>query len=69
MSQCRMDFQFIPLHIMYNFQHFELIQYVNGLSRSLPTFQVNDPKITIDLNGFPSLSKSVVYNILFIYCN
>jgi hypothetical protein len=29
--QCGMDFQFIPLHITYNSQHFELIQYVNGL--------------------------------------
>jgi hypothetical protein len=38
MSQCGMDFQSIPLHIAYNFQHFEPIQYVNGLSRSLPTF-------------------------------
>jgi len=38
MSQCGMDFQSIPLHIAYNSQHFEPIQYVNGLSRSLPTF-------------------------------
>jgi hypothetical protein len=55
-----MDFQPIPLHIIYNFQHFESIQYVNGLSKSLPTFQVNDSKITINLDDFPSLLKSVV---------
>jgi hypothetical protein len=48
MSQCGMDFQSIPLHIGYNSQHFELIQYVNGLFSSLPTFHINDPKITID---------------------
>jgi hypothetical protein len=49
-----MNFQSIPLHITYNFQHFEPIQYVNGLFRFLFTFQINDPKITIDLNDFPS---------------
>jgi hypothetical protein len=38
MSQCGMDFQYIPLHIAYNSEHFKPIQYVNGLFRSLPTF-------------------------------
>ncbi len=52
MSQCGMAFQSIPLHITYNSQHFELIQYFNGLSRSLLTFEINDPKITIDLDDF-----------------
>ncbi len=37
-SQCGIDFQFIPLHIIYNSQHFEPIQYVNGLFKSLSTF-------------------------------
>jgi hypothetical protein len=55
-----MDFQSIPLHIAYNSQHFEPIQYVNDLSKSLPTFRVNDSKLTIDLNDFPSLSESMV---------
>jgi len=50
-----MDFQFIPLYISYTFQHFEPIQYVNGVFRYLPIFQINDPKVTIDLNDFPSL--------------
>jgi hypothetical protein len=45
---------------MYSSQHFEPIQYVNGLHRSLPTFQVNDSKINIDLGDFPSLSKSMM---------
>jgi hypothetical protein len=53
-----MDFQ--SIHITYNFQHFEPIQYGNGLSRSLPTFQVNDPKVTINLNEFPSLLELMV---------
>jgi hypothetical protein len=52
-----MDFQSIPLHIMYISQHFEPIQYVNGLFRSLPTFQINDPKVTIDLDDFSSFSE------------
>jgi hypothetical protein len=60
MSQCGMDFQSIPLHIAYNYQHFEPIQYVNGLFKSLLTFQINDPKVTIELNDFLSLSESVV---------
>jgi hypothetical protein len=56
MSQCGMDFQSIPLHIAYNSQHFEQIQYVNGLFKSLSIFQINDPKVTLDLDDFPSLS-------------
>jgi len=31
MFQCKMIFEFVPLHIGYNFQHFELIRYVNKL--------------------------------------
>jgi hypothetical protein len=57
MSRCGMDFQSILLHIAYNFQHFEPIQYANGLFKSLPIFQVNGFKITIDFDDFPSLSK------------
>jgi hypothetical protein len=60
MSQCGMDFQSIPLHITYNSQNFEPIQYINGLSRSSLTFQVNDSKINIDLDDFPSISKLVM---------
>jgi hypothetical protein len=55
-----MDFQSIPLHIACNSQHFEPLQYVNGLSRFLPTFQVNNSKVTINLNDFPSLLELVV---------
>ncbi len=60
MSQCGMDFQIFPLHIANNSQHFEPIQYVNGLSRSSPTFQVNDSKFSIDLNDFPSFLELVM---------
>ncbi len=60
MFQCGIDFQSISLHIAYNFQHFEPIQYVNGLSKSLSTFQVNDSNGNIDLNDFPSLLKFVM---------
>jgi hypothetical protein len=52
-----MDFQSILLHITYSSQHFEPIQYVSNLSKSLLTFQINDPKVTIDLDDFPSLSE------------
>jgi hypothetical protein len=38
MFQGGMDFQFIPLHIIYNPQHFEPIEYVTGLSWSLAIF-------------------------------
>jgi hypothetical protein len=41
---------------MDNSQHFEPIQYVNGLFKFLLTFQVNDSKVSIDLNVFPSSS-------------
>jgi hypothetical protein len=60
MSQCGMDFQSIPLHITYNSQYFEPVQFVNGPFKSLPTFQINDSKITIDLNDFPSFLELVV---------
>jgi len=60
MSQCGVDFQFIPLHITCNPQHFEPIQYVNGLFKSSPTFQLNDSKINIDLNDFPSFLESMM---------
>jgi hypothetical protein len=49
-----------PLHITYNSQHFEPIEYVNCLSQSSPTFQANDPKVHIDLDDFPSFSKLVM---------
>jgi hypothetical protein len=69
MSQCGMDFQSIPLHITYSFQHFKLIQYVNSLFRSLPTFQINDPKVTIDLNDFQLLRNQCCNKLLFNYHN
>ncbi len=49
-----MDLQSIPSHIVYNFQHFKPIEYVNGLSWSSFIFQANDPKVHIDLDDFPS---------------
>jgi len=55
-----MDVLSIPLPIVYNFQYFKPIQYVNGLSRSSPTFKINDSKVSIDLDDFPSLLKLVI---------
>jgi hypothetical protein len=52
-----MDFQSIPLHIVYNFQHFEPIEYVNGPSLFSSIFEGNDPKVHIDLDDFPSFFK------------
>jgi len=64
MSQCfnveYMDFQSIPLHMVYNFQHFEQIEYFNGVPWSLYIFQTNHPKVIINLNEFPYLSKSTM---------
>jgi hypothetical protein len=49
------------VYITYNSENFEPIKiYVNGLFSFLPTFQVNDPKVTIDLDGFPFLLELVV---------
>ncbi len=56
MFRCGMDFQSIPLHITYSSQHFEPIQYVNGISR-FTYFQVHKSKVNIDLDDFPSLSE------------
>jgi hypothetical protein len=47
-----MNFQYIPLHIVYNFQHFEPIEYVNGLFQSLSIFQMNDPKVHLGIHLF-----------------
>jgi hypothetical protein len=58
-----MDFQFIPLHIVYNFQHSKPIEYFNDLFRSLPTFQRNDCKVHIDLDDFRYFSKKTSYSI------
>jgi hypothetical protein len=60
MFQCGMDFQSIPLYIKYSSQHFELIQYANGLFTFLFAYQVNDPKVIIDLDDFPSLLCSIM---------
>jgi hypothetical protein len=53
-------FSIYPFTCKYNFQHFQPIQYVNGLSRSLLTFQINDSKITIDFNDFLSFLESMM---------
>ncbi len=58
-----MDFQSISLHITYNSQHFEPNEYVNGLFWSSLIFQVNDPKVHIDLNDFPSFSKLMMQKL------
>jgi len=57
MFQCGMNFQSIPLHIVYSFQHFEPNEYVNGLSTYTFIFQMNDPKVHKNLDGFPSFSE------------
>ncbi len=39
MSQCEMDFQTILQYIAYNSQHFEPIEYANGMARFLLAFE------------------------------
>jgi hypothetical protein len=46
MFWCGVGFQSIPLHIVYNFQHFESIEYDNGVPRFFHAFEPNDPKVT-----------------------
>jgi hypothetical protein len=65
MFQCGLKFQSIPLRITYNSEHFESIEYINGLFSFLCTLQMNDPKINIDLDDFSSLLKLVMQNLLF----
>jgi hypothetical protein len=43
-SQCEMDFQSIPLHTVYNFQHFKPIEFFNGVLSSFYVFQQIIPK-------------------------
>jgi hypothetical protein len=58
-----MDFQFVPLHITYEFQHFEPIEYANSVARFILTFETNDPKVIINLNEFSFLSKPMVWQV------
>jgi hypothetical protein len=60
MSCCGVDFQSILLHIRYNFQHFEPIEYDNGELRFFHDFEPNDPKVTINLDEVPLISYSIV---------
>jgi hypothetical protein len=50
---------FSSTYSLCGFQHLEPIEYVNGVARFLPSFELNDPKV---MNEFPSLSKSMVQN-------
>jgi hypothetical protein len=59
MSRCGKDFQSIPLHITYNFQHFEPIEYVNSVSKILHVFKTNNPNMIFNLDKFLSCSKSM----------
>ncbi len=60
MSRCGMEFQSIPLNIMYSFQHFKSIQYVNGLTNSLFTFKLMIPKLPYILNDFSFLLELIL---------
>jgi len=59
MSQCGKDFQSIPLHITYNFQHFEPIEHVNNVSKILHVLKTNNPNMIFNLDKFLSCSKSM----------
>ncbi len=52
-----MDFQSIPAYMACSFQHFEPLDYFNGAPRSVHVFQINDPKVIINLDEFPFLSE------------
>jgi hypothetical protein len=54
-----MDFQSTPICIACNSQHFEPLDYFNGAPRFLHVFQINDPKVIINLDEFPFLLESM----------
>jgi hypothetical protein len=45
-------FSICPFTYNLSFQHFEPIEYVNGVDRFLPSFETNAPKILINLDDF-----------------
>jgi hypothetical protein len=47
-----MDFHYVSLHIIYNSQHFESIEYFNDVPRFLHVFKINDPKAITNLGEF-----------------
>ncbi len=55
-----MNFQSIPIHIAYNFKHFEPIEYDNGAHKFFHAFEPNDPKVTINLDEFPLFLESTM---------
>jgi hypothetical protein len=55
------NFQSFPLYIVYNFQHFESIEYVNGILRSLHTFWTNDHKVIKDVDELKKKKKSMMW--------
>jgi len=57
------NFQLILLHTSYIFQHFEPIKYDNGVLGFLYAFETNDPKMTINLDEFSLISKSMMQQI------
>jgi len=71
MFQCGMNFQSIPLYIVYSSQHFEPIVYGNSPFRSSLIFRAHDAKIHIDLDDFPFFLKineaKTSYPIFTIY--
>jgi hypothetical protein len=50
-------FSICPFICSLSFQHFEPIEYVNGVARFSPSFEANASKILINLDEFLSLLK------------
>ncbi len=53
-------FSIYPFTHNIQFSTFLTNSICNGLFRSLPTFQINDPKIIVDLDDFRSLLELMV---------
>ncbi len=47
-------FIFFITYSLCGFQHLEPIEYVNGVAKFLPSFEIHDSKIIIYLNDFSS---------------
>jgi hypothetical protein len=63
MSQYGVNFQLILLHIAYISQHVEPIKYHNGVLGFLRAFETNDPKMTINLDDFSLIFKSMMQQL------
>jgi hypothetical protein len=57
MCKCGLDYQIDPLHIAYNNQHFEPIEYTCDVRNTQFQFETKNSKSFIKLDDYPMLLK------------